>query len=46
MSLSLKLIEILQTRHVLLTGGAGVGKSYLVGEVVTSLRKIGNKWSF
>lgn len=43
MSLSLKLIEILQTRHVLLTGGAGVGKSYLVGEVVTSLRKIGKQ---
>ncbi|NCD12015.1 MAG: PIF1 helicase [Epsilonproteobacteria bacterium] len=43
MSLSLKLIEILQTRHVLLTGGAGVGKSYLVGEVVTNLRKIGKQ---
>ncbi|MBN1839689.1 MAG: AAA family ATPase [Campylobacterales bacterium] len=43
MSLSLKLIEILQTRHALLTGGAGVGKSYLVGEVVTNLRKIGKQ---
>lgn len=43
MNLSLKLIDILQKSNVLLTGGAGVGKSYLVGEVVSSLRKIGKQ---
>ncbi len=33
-----KLIDILDKNNVLLTGGAGVGKSYLVKEVVTTLR--------
>ena len=36
-------IDILEKNNVLLTGGAGVGKSYLVGEIVTSLRKIGKQ---
>ena len=43
MNLSLKLIDILQKNNVLLTGGAGVGKSYLVSEVVSALRKIGKQ---
>ena len=40
MNLAHELIDILQKNNVLLTGGAGVGKSYLVGEVVSALRKI------
>ncbi len=43
MNLSSKLIDILEKNNVLLTGGAGVGKSYLVGEVVSALRKIGKQ---
>lgn len=40
---SRKLIDILKKDNVLLTGGAGVGKSYLVGEVVSALRKVGKQ---
>ncbi len=43
MNLAQKLIDILKKDNVLLTGGAGVGKSYLVGEVVTELRKLGKQ---
>ena len=43
MNLAQKLIDILKKDNVLLTGGAGVGKSYLVGEVVTELRKVGKQ---
>ena len=43
MNLSSKLIDILKQNNVLLTGGAGVGKSYLVGEVVSELRKRGKQ---
>jgi len=43
LNLAQKLIDILKKDNVLLTGGAGVGKSYLVGEVVTELRKVGKQ---
>lgn len=43
MNVAHELIDILQKNNVLLTGGAGVGKSHLVGEVVTALRKIGKQ---
>ncbi len=43
MNLAHELIDILQKNNALLTGGAGVGKSYLVGEVVSALRKIGKQ---
>lgn len=43
MNLAQKLIDILKKDNVLLTGGAGVGKSYLVGEVVSELRKVGKQ---
>ncbi len=43
MNLAEKLIDILKKDNVLLTGGAGVGKSYLVGEVVSTLRKVGKQ---
>lgn len=43
MNLAQKLIDILKKDNVLLTGGAGVGKSYLVGEVVSDLRKQGKQ---
>ncbi|WP_333804401.1 ATP-dependent DNA helicase [Sulfurospirillum sp.] len=43
MSLAQKIIDILKKDNVLLTGGAGVGKSYLVGELVTELRKVGKQ---
>ena len=43
MNLAQKLIDILKKDNVLLTGGAGVGKSYLVGEVVFELRKQGKQ---
>ncbi len=33
--------ETLESRDVFLTGGAGVGKSYLTNEVITSYRKAG-----
>lgn len=36
-----QIIDILHKNNLLLTGGAGVGKSYLVGEVVLELRKTG-----
>jgi ATP-dependent exoDNAse (exonuclease V) alpha subunit len=43
LSLAQKIIDILKKDNVLLTGGAGVGKSYLVGELVTELRKVGKQ---
>jgi len=43
LSLKEKVIEILKKNNVLLTGGAGVGKSYLVGELVSELRKKGKQ---
>ena len=43
MNLAQKLIDILKKDNVLLTGGAGVGKSYLVGEVVSELRNAGKQ---
>ena len=43
MSLKEKVIEILKKNNVLLTGGAGVGKSYLVGELVSELRQKGKQ---
>jgi len=43
LNLAQKLIDILKKDNVLLTGGAGVGKSYLVGEVVSELRKVGKQ---
>lgn len=43
MNLAQKLIDILKKEHVLLTGGAGVGKSYLVGQIVTELRLKGKQ---
>jgi len=43
LSLKAKLIDILKQNNVLLTGGAGVGKSYLVGEVVSELRNGGKQ---
>lgn len=43
----MKFLEVLkkhlQTRHVLLTGGGGVGKSYLSSELITNLRKEGKQ---
>lgn len=36
-----KILRILDTKDVYLTGGAGVGKSYLTNEVVSSYRKDG-----
>ncbi|MDD3344060.1 MAG: AAA family ATPase [Sulfurospirillaceae bacterium] len=38
MNLAQKVIDILKKNNVLLTGGAGVGKSYLVGQIVYELR--------
>lgn len=35
--------EQLQSRHVLLTGGGGVGKSYLSTELISTLRKEGKQ---
>jgi len=43
LSLAQKIIDILKKDNVLLTGGAGVGKSYLVGELVMELRKVGKQ---
>ncbi|MBV5277657.1 MAG: AAA family ATPase [Campylobacteraceae bacterium] len=43
MSLKVKVIEFLKTNNLFLTGGAGVGKSYLVGEIVSELRKVGKQ---
>lgn len=43
MNLKLKVIEFLKTNNLFLTGGAGVGKSYLVGEIVSELRKVGKQ---
>ena len=43
LNLAQEVIDLLEKNHVLLTGGAGVGKSYLVGEIVFALRKIGKQ---
>lgn len=43
MDLTEKLKELLKDRNVLLTGGGGVGKSYLTRELITSLRREGKQ---
>ena len=40
-----KIEEILKTRDALLTGGGGVGKSYLAMELVKRAKKIHSKLS-
>ena len=39
MELLEKVKKLLETRNILLTGGGGVGKSYLTTELITALRK-------
>lgn len=38
-----KLQELLKSHNVLLTGGGGVGKSYLTSELITQMKKIGKQ---